>query len=75
MGGRPLIFSAKVDAKDMDLVVPRDMWIRALRDTGQGGDDTAIGFKPSAAYRLIEAVAAHQLHSGNTPSGTILALR
>jgi hypothetical protein len=75
MGGRPLIFSAKVDAQDMDLIVPRGMWMKALTDSGQDSDHTGIGLEPKAAYRLIEAAAAHQLHCGNAPSGTILALR
>lgn len=75
MGGRPMIFNARVNAKDVEIIVPRGMWMRALRDSGQGSEDTGIGLEPRAAYRLIEAAASHQLHCGNIPSGSTLALR
>lgn len=74
MGGSPLRFVATINAGMIELVVPKALWLRALKDSGQHPEESEISLVPGRAYRLIEAEAAQQVHLGNKPVGSVLHL-
>jgi hypothetical protein len=74
MGGSPVRFVATVNARLIELVVPKALWLRALKDSGQQPEESAIVLAPGRAYRLIEAEATQQVHLGNKPIGSVLHL-